>query len=214
MNAKWARPWFGATALAVLVGIVIQAFVTANTAGRFNPATARVLNLLAFFTIESNLIVGATSLLLALRPDRRSTLFRTFWLIGVVAIALTGIVYHVALRGLFDLDSWAQAADVILHTAVPILAVLGWLMFGPRGCTSPGIVRLTVLFPACYMAFTLVRGAFIHWYPYPFADVDALGYGRVITNSVWISLLFVGLGAGAHALDQRLSRQAPPARTV
>jgi hypothetical protein len=75
--------------------------------------------------------------------------------------------------------------------------------------TSARIAKLTVIFPACYMLFTLLRGPLAsHWYPYPFADVKVLGYFKVCVNGLWIALLFVALAAGATALDRRM---APPA---
>ena len=57
------------------------------------------------------------------------------------------------------------------------------------------------------MAFTLIRGPLASdFYPYPFANVKMLGYLKVCINSVWIAILFVGVAAGANALDKRLQR--------
>jgi hypothetical protein len=135
--------------------------------------------------------------------------FATFRLVGVVAIAVTGVVYHVALAGLLDLDSWALTADMILHTAVRILAVLGWLLYGPRGRTSRTIARYAVLFPVAYMIFSIIRGAVVGFYPYPFANLNTLGYPRVIINGAWITLLFYGLAVGADTLDNILATRKP-----
>jgi hypothetical protein len=55
---------------------------------------------------------------------------------GLTAIAVTFLVFHVVLSRLLDLNSWAQAADQFHHTVVPLLAISGWLMFGPRGLTK------------------------------------------------------------------------------
>ena len=123
-----------------------------------------------------------------------------FGLIGVVGITITGVVYHVARAHLLELDSWDLVADQILHTVVPILAVLGWFIFGPRGLAPRRVVWLSLLFPIIWMAFTIIRGAIVHWYPYPFADVSALGYGKVTLNGLWILLLYLGLAAGAATL--------------
>jgi hypothetical protein len=68
-----------------------------------------------------------------------------------------------------------------------------------------------LLFPACWLVFTLIRGAVIHWYPYPFIDVSVIGYGKAILNSFWVSLLLLGLAAGATALDSRLGPRGPAA---
>jgi len=54
--------------------------------------------------VQSNLIVGATTLPLAVRLDRTSPVFRTFRLFGLVAITVTGIVCHVALSKILSVD--------------------------------------------------------------------------------------------------------------
>jgi hypothetical protein len=132
--------------------------------------------------------------------------FRVFRLIGLVGITVTFAVFHVALSHLLDLETWAEAANQLLHTVVPVLAIAGWCLFGPRGLTSARAARLSVLFPVFYMAFTLIRGPLnSDWYPYPFADVKTLGYVKVIINGVWVGLLFIALAAGATALDKRLA---------
>jgi hypothetical protein len=124
---EWkARAWFGATALAVFVGLSVQLFVTAGVHGGFFGSTAdRVLNLFCFFTVQSNLIVGISCLLLAMNPVRPSTAFRAFRVAGVLGITVTGLVYHAVLGKLFDLESWALVADNLLHTVVPVMAVVG-----------------------------------------------------------------------------------------
>jgi hypothetical protein len=206
MTARWARPWFAATAACVVAGVVISILTAAhNTAGHFQTSTQRAFNTFAFFTIQSNLIVGITALLLAVRLERTSTLFRVARLTGMVAIVVTGVVYHVAIARLLDLESWDLAGDQLVHTVVPILAVVGWLMFGPRRLTSARIAWLCLIFPVCWLAFTLIRGAVVHWYPYTFIDVNHLGYAKTIVNCLWVSLLFVGLAAGATVIDRRLS---------
>ena len=226
MELKRARIWFAATAACVAIGVVIELVLawqnhtvvvvaTGEGLNRFGGSPlGRTLNVLAFFTVESNLIVGGTCLLLAVNPNRSSTVFAVFRLTGLVGITVTGIVSHVALSGLLELDTWPSAADRLLHLVVPVAAVIGWLAFGPRGLTSARVVRLTVLFPLAYMVFTVVRGPLSsHWYPYPFADVKALGYLKVIINGLWIGLLFIALAAGAAWLDKRLPhRQQVPAR--
>ena len=211
MDPKWSRLWFSVTALAVLAGVVVQLLVSAHNTSVFGGSpVGRALNIFAFFTVLSNVVVGVTTTLLAINPNRFSPAFAAFRLIGLVAITVTFIVFHVVLSSLLDLDTWAEVANQLLHTVVPIMAIVGWCLFGPRGLTSARIVRLTVIFPAAYMAFTLIRGPLASdFYPYPFADVKMLGYLKVCINSVWIALLFVGIAAGATALDKRLQPRGP-----
>ena len=211
MSPRWARVWFAVTALCVIAGVALSVYTAVKTPGRFRTGVERGFNTFAFFTVQSNLIVGGTTLLLALKLDRPSTVFRTFRLIGLVAITVTGVVYHVALASIFDLDGIDQLGNQLVHTVVPLLAVVGWLIFGPRGQTSLRVAWLSLLFLLAWLAFTLIRGAVIHWYPYPFIDVVTIGYGKAILNAFWVALLLLGLAAGATALDSRLGpRSAVP----
>ena len=170
----------------------------------------RALNIFAFFTIQSNVLIGVTCLMLALKLDRESTAFAAFSMAGLVGITVTFIVFHTVLSRLLDLDTWAQAANQLQHTVVPVLSIVGWVAFGPRGKASPKVVKLAVIFPVLYMIFTAVRGPLAsHWYPYPFIDVSKLGYARVLINTLWIALLFFAVAAGAATLDKRLARSRP-----
>jgi hypothetical protein len=211
MSPGWARVWFGATAGCVATGVVISAVTAANNAeGHFHPAVARLFNTFAFFTIQSNLLVGIAALLLAIRLDRSSPGFAVLRLAGLTAITVTGIVFHAVLAQTLDLKSWAAVGNELVHTVVPVMAVVGWLMLGPRGLVSARIAWLSLIFPAFWLAFTLIRGAIAHWYPYPFIDVTQLGYGGAAVNCVWVALLMLGLAAGATVLDNRLRLTRPP----
>ncbi len=215
MSPKWARVWFGATAGCVLVGVVISAITAANnTGGHFHPAAARAGNTFAFFTVQSNLLVGLATLLLALRVDRSSTIFAVLRLSGLVAITITGLVFHAVLAQTLDLKNWDAVGNELVHTVVPVMAVVGWLLLGPRGLVSARVAWLSLIFPAWWLTSTLIRGAVAHWYPYPFIDVTRLGYGRAAANCAWVALLMLGLAAGAKALEDRLSSSKPAAGSV
>ncbi|MEU7527814.1 Pr6Pr family membrane protein [Saccharothrix sp. NPDC042600] len=205
------RGWFGFTALVALVGLVVQVVVTAgDTAGRFPDLGPRLFTLFCFFTIQSNVLVLVTNALLAADPDRPSTLFRALRLDGVLAITVTGVVFHTVLKGLRELTGAAAFADFLLHTMSPVLCVIGWLAFGPRGAISARVIGWSVVFPLAWLAFTLVRGAVIDWYPYPFVNVTVLGHGRVLLNCTAVAVLFLALAAGAWWLDRLMSRKQAP----
>jgi hypothetical protein len=209
MGTWAARWWFGLTAVAVAFGVGVSVTLAAtNTAGFFTNVPARVFNVFCFFTIQSNLIVGVTSLMLAINPRRASTTFDAFRLTGIVAIVITGIVYHSALRDMMELDSWALVGDRLVHTVVPILSVVAWLIYGPRARATRRVMWLTLLFPLAWFAFTLVRGPIAEFYPYPFVNVTLLGYPKVFVNALWVGFLYLGVAAAAVALDGWLTKIA------
>lgn len=199
-SEKLTRAWFAVTTLVALTGLVTQVVATATDPG------GRVANLLSFFTIDSNLLVAAISAAVALGVTRK--LFAVLWLDALVGIIVTGIVYQVALAGLYDLHGLSLFSDTMLHKVTPILFVLGWLVAGPRGALTWRTVWWSLLYPLAWLAFTLPRGLVTGFYPYPFVDAGALGYGRVTLNCVAIGLFFTALAIGALLLDRPLSKKS------
>jgi hypothetical protein len=164
----------------------------------------RVERYFSYFTILSNLLVAYVTLTLAAGSDRTTRVWRVLRLNAVVAIAVTGIIHWFFLRPLLDLHGADLWADKLLHVAVPILAVLGWLIFGPRGRIRRQDLLPSAIFPALYFAYTLIHGATSDWYPYPFTDVNLHGYAVVILNGCGVIVLLAALSLGALWLDRRL----------
>jgi hypothetical protein len=84
--------------------------------------------------------------------------------------------------------------------------VLYWLVFA-----LPGALRWTqpvywLIYPLAYIAYSLMRGALIGRYPYPFADVHRLGYPAVLVNAVAFLIGFYLLGLLAVAIDRVIGR--------
>ena len=203
---RWARAWFGLTAATVAVAIAVQVHAVAELdSGFFDTDAQRIANIFCFFTIWSNLLVGATCGLLALRLERVSLVFRAAYLSAVLMIVVTFVVVIVALDPITEYEGTAATADFLTHKLVPVLAASGWLLFGPRAMVTPTVVRASLVVPIAWLAFTLIRGPLASdYYPYPFINVADLGYLRVLVNVVLITGLMLGLAAIAYVLDRRL----------
>ncbi|WP_033293770.1 Pr6Pr family membrane protein [Amycolatopsis jejuensis] len=199
-----ARLWFGVTAAVVLVALVIQIVAVVRAHGPYASVVARVANVFTYFTILSNVLVLVTTAAFA-RGRGTSPLMRVLWLDALVGIVVTGVVYQVALAGLFDLHGLNLIADILLHRVSPVLCVLGWLFFAPR-VLGWRVVPWSLVYPLVWLAFTLVRGALDGMYPYPFIDAGDLGYGQVTVNCLIIGVLFVALASGARVADRLLMR--------
>lgn len=167
--------------------------------------TTRLVRFCSYLTIWSNVLVAWSALTLALGRDRDTTWWRALRLDAVVICFGGGVVHFFFLRPLLHLHGADLLADKLLHVVVPVLAVVGWLAFGPRGRASRADLGPFLVVPVFWLLYTLVRGAFVDWYPYPFVDVGLHGYGVVALNSVGVSALMLGLALGAVWLDARLS---------
>jgi hypothetical protein len=202
MTKRWARYWHFATLLVSAASLVFQFHLALN--GSLDTAPTRVIRYFSYFTIQSNFIVCFIAASLVLRADRDGPLWRVVRLDSVLCITVTGIVYVIVLRPLQHLSGLANVCDIGLHYVTPILALLGWLLFGPRPRFARPALGYATIFPVAWLAYTLIRGAFVHWYPYPFVDVDTHGYVRVAMNSVFVAALILALGAILVVLDRRL----------
>ena len=167
------------------------------------PAT-RIYRFFAYFTIQSNLLVAIAAITLARDPRRDGAGWRVLRLAGIVGIAVTGIVHFFLLRPLLHLDGWDYAADKLLHMVVPVLALLGWVVFGPRGRLSGRVIGLTLLWPLAWLAWTLAVGGLSGWYPYPFLDHREDGWAAVAITCLAILALALALMGAARAVDRRL----------
>jgi hypothetical protein len=209
-----ARGLFGLNCLVVIVGMIIQLCISAGLKGsQFHSPGARIFNVFCYFTVWSNLTIGATTGLLAVRLERRSEVFRVFRLAGLLSITITFVLFHIALDHLQELQGSAKVADTLLHTVSPILALVGWLAFGPRDWLTTRIVLLSLLFAVTWMVFALIRGPIVDYYAYPFADPRRIGYLRVALNAVGVGALWLALGTLARYADRvlppRLARVTP-----
>lgn len=164
----------------------------------------RLLRFVSYFTVLTNLLVAVTTTTLALGQDRFPTWWRVVRLNAVVGITVTGLVHWFLLRPLLDLDGADWFADKLLHVVVPLLAVVGWAVFGPRGLADRRLLWPSLVYPVGWLAYTLVSGGVAGWYPYPFLDVGLQGYPKALLACAGVAVLLLALTQVAVVLDRRL----------
>lgn len=217
------RRWFLLNAVIAWLGLSVQLVVTAlglypNTDGDqhlFGPgntsgaagAVGRVLDFLSYFTIWSNIIVAITVTMLALRPQRDDQLMRVLRLSALLMITVTGLVYAIVLAPTNNPQGWAYVADRLLHMVTPLLTLIVFAAVGPRRWFSLRIVRFSLVIPAIWLVFALIRGAVIDAWPYPFMIVATLGYPRVFANIVGVLVVALVVATLLWGIDRLLSRR-------
>ena len=126
-------------------------------------------------------------------PGVEGRVFRALLLDALVLAVGGGVVHWFLLRPLLDLDGADLLADKLLHIVVPVLCLVGWLVFGPRGLIATRDVWGFLVVPVGWLLYTLVRGTFVDWYPYPFVDVGQHG-----SASCWSTRGHLGADARAR----------------
>ena len=176
-------------ALLALVAVIAQ---FAHGAGRdtFSP-----VNFLSFFTIQSNLLAVVALTITGVRALRGqpsdTVLLRA---LATFCMTTTGIVYVTLLRGLEDtLQTPIPWINTVLHYVMPVVVFLDWVLDRPRPALPFTRALLVLIYPIAWVVYSLVRGAIVGWYPYPFLDVDALGYAEVLLTCLVLAVAMVVL---------------------
>jgi len=203
--------WMIVTAVTAWFALALQLYILIdNTPGNGMTPLGAVDRFLIFFTIWTNILVAVCVTLALLFPATRPGKFfsRPCTQTAIALyILVVGIVYNVLLRGLVHLAGRGRLADELLHVVVPLLFVVYWIFFVPKGTLKWRNLLPWMIYPAFYLTYALLRGSFSGFYPYPFLNVVEYGYQRVAVNSVGIMLVFVVLGLLLIALDKSLGRR-------
>lgn len=164
----------------------------------------------SFFTVLTNTLAAvALSCALTTRNSAGHGFFRNPAVAGGIAasIALVGIAYNVLLRHLWQPQGWQWIADELLHDVMPVLFVLYWLLYVPKGLLRLKHVALWMLYPVIYFCYVLVRGDVIGDYLYPFIDVGTIGYAKALVNALGVLAGFVSIALLIVGIDKLIARR-------
>lgn len=199
--ARRALRLCGAAAIAVAVAVQFRHSVLGNGFS--------ALSFLSFFTIQSNLFAAAVLLCSGLRGAQGLDAWRGA---ATLYLGLTGLVYGVLLAGYqAQLQTTIPWVDLVLHRLMPLLVAADWLL--QRPVSQPGWRRpaLWLVYPLLYLGYSLLRGPYAGWYPYPFLNPANGGYASVAVYTLGIAVVTLLL---AWVLDAGGRRERPCAVTT
>lgn len=157
-------------------------------------------NYFSYFTILSN--IGAVIVLVV------GALFAPAaawwqWCRGAVttAMLITAIVYALLLAGI-DVNLNDEWTNTVLHRLMPLVLLIDWAVFRPRALPV-GSWLTWLLLPLLYGVYTLSRGPFVDWYPYPFIDPREQGYLSMTIAVIVVVVGMAAMSAGVYWLGTR-----------
>jgi hypothetical protein len=170
-----------------------------------------LLSFFSYFTVLTNTLVA--TVLTCEWTSRESAARRWFlqpWVSSgiAVSIAVVGLAYSLLLRHLWHPEGWQFLADELMHDVMPLLFLVYWGFCVPKGTLRVRHIGRWVIYPLVYFAYLLLRGHELAVYPYPFIDVDKLGYPQVFVNAAGLLAGFVLISLLMIGLDRWLGRRA------
>lgn len=190
-----------AIALVGIVALIVRFAVSWHDVGT---AGGALWGMLRFFTIIGNVLLVivmagiAANLRFATHPR----------VIGGITLflLLIGIVYVLLLSNR-TLTGWAAFANILLHYVTTVLTPLFWLSFAPKGGLHWTDPPRWALLPIAYVPYALARAAQDGTYPYPFLNLDRLGWDGMLINVAGIALGFMIVGYGLVGIDRAMARR-------
>jgi hypothetical protein len=197
-------------ALAGWVGLAVQQYLIFYS--RWSTGASLLgglVNFFSFFTVLTNTLVVVV---LSYAVVHRDSAAKRFFLAPsvssaiAVSIVLVSLAYNLLLRHLWQPEGFQFIADELLHDVMPLLFVVYWWRYVPKGALRFKHIGLWVLYPLVYFAYVLLRGDLLGQYQYPFIDVGTLGYPQVFMNAGGILTGFVLIALAVVGLDKLLKR--------
>lgn len=158
--------------------ILVVGVEVAALAGDFNYSlginSLAIGNFFSYFTVQSALIIIVVFILGAISAfrDQEDPLWldmvrvlATAWVI-VSGIVFAFILIEGSLRGI---PVWSPWSSQLMHFWIPAYALLDWLI-APGRDVPWRTIGFALVFPVLWVAFTMVRGSLVYWYPYFFLD--------------------------------------------
>ena len=172
--------------------------------------TSSVRALMSYYTLQSNVIcLIAFMIILILELLNKQYHTDIYYLIKgglVITIAITAIIYHIALApGGFQMDALQnsinnkQLANFLVHTVSPILVLLDYVLFDEKGHFKLFYPILWLIQPLNYVVYVYtysnLGGSFYNIggsrrFAYFFLDYKKLGYLEVLK---WLIVIILGI---------------------
>ena len=159
----------------------------------------------SYFTIITNTLAAIVLTYAAdTRPSSGRAFFLQPWVASGIAVSIivVGAAYSLLLRQLWQPEGLQWLANEVLHDVMPVLYALYWWFYVPKGVLRWSHVGLWMLYPLVYFAYILLRGHLLGVYPYPFVDVEKLGYAQTFFNASGILAGFVAVALIVVLLDR------------
>jgi hypothetical protein len=168
-----------------------------------------ILRFFSFFTIDTNILVALCFTFIFLRGNSGlSRFFTKATTITAITIYITivGIVYNVILRSIWQPEGLQKVIDELLHSVIPALFILFWLIFVPIEQLKWKNAFPWLIYPIVYMTYAIIHGAITKFYPYPFVNVDELGYNRALLNAGGVLLIIFFLSLALIAAGKLMKK--------
>ncbi len=194
---KWLEPF----ALIFMAALVVFTILPWDDVRNPNPKMYW-WNLFSFGTNQGNLFAAIIYVIAAFALIRQKKLGSWFCFMrgaGVLYLILIALGSTFLLPRNPDLPSYFFWKNLFLHQIDPLFFVAWWLIKPSHSSISINQSFLWLIGPAIFITYTMIRGFYTSWYPYPILDINKLG-------TTTVAFYIIGTGIGIVILALLLAR--------
>lgn len=176
-----------AIGIAILAWFAVASQLQLSIEHRTTSIPETLLRFFTFFTILTNILVALYCTAYSLQYKKKLLAKPGLLTAITLYITIVGSVYQVALRHIWDPQGLQRIVDELLHSIVPILMIIFWVLANQLQHYKWKHLGYMLLYPLIYLGIVLLRGYYTNYYPYPFLDVYTFGWSATLLN---IAILF------------------------
>ena len=159
-----------------------------------------------FFMVEAGLRIRNRPMTHSLYNRLRAPL--------ILYMTITTSIYWLFLHKLVSFSSpFAVVANIFQHSGCLAFLLLDLIVDRPQTRLHWRTITVWLIFPIFYGVAIMIQGALLHWYPYPFIDIEKLGLQDWLVWNLGILINFGLIGAGVICLNNAVLRPKHSADT-
>jgi hypothetical protein len=199
-----------ATAFAMLASVIWQ------ITSRVMSDVFRPWEYFSYFTIQTSLLAIVTLSVAGYFAWTGRTETRVLNIVRLSTVTFTVVVtlvYNMLLRGLPDAAAdgdyvWPILPNEILHVWAAIFMLIDWILSSRRINLRVRTIFWVLLFPLAWLAYSIVRGLMVDWWPYWFINPnEPAGVTGMLTYIFGIMLFLLTIAIALIGL-QRITVRA------
>ena len=163
------------------------------------------VNFFSYFTVLANGAAALAMLMPVIASDSRLGRFLSLPSVRTVIagyLIVVGGTYFLFFRHVGSDQGLERVADQLMHYVTPVLFMIDWLAFVPKGQVPWTMIWISLLPPLAYGLWTIVHGAATGWYPYPFVDMRSVGYQEGLMNMASFLAVFIAVELALVLIDR------------
>ena len=188
--------------------MVLQ-YVIMLQSGEHGGIVGTSLKFFGYFTILTNILVAlAFSIAFLNKGSALQSFFQKQAVRAAIAlyILVVCIVYYSLLAQIHETEGVSAILNLFLHFILPVLYLMDWVFFAPKGEMSYQSLPFWVVYPFVYGIGVIIQGTLTGFYPYPFLNIAEIGFGAVAINMFGFICVYALGGAGFIWLGRVLTR--------